>query len=309
MSPSVISPICWWRMMPLPSIDEGLGHAGRAERELDPAVEVGADRAGTDRHRWRGSGRGPRAGRGRRCRRSGRRAASSAISCGASARHGTHQLAKTLTRCGWPRRSDRRWRGRDGPATAGGRAKSGTRLADHAASGCSRLGRRVEAARRRCRRKISEHGQRQPEDQPALHAGASCRAARRRSRRSRPISASRPPSATSAPPSQIRVTNGFHHRRSCQRPCSVRLADRDVELAVEAGGDRRLAGLGRRRAEHAAPAGRSTNGAPSPRRAVEPRLDRGPVRPGDRLDAVEADAERADLRRSGPGARRPGSPW
>ena len=29
-----------------------------------------------------------------------------------------------------------------------------------------------------------------------------------------------PPIATSTPPSQISVTNGFHHRRNCQRPCS-----------------------------------------------------------------------------------------
>ena len=36
------------------------------------------------------------------------------------------------------------------------------------------------------------------------HAGRSARAGR--------------PSAISTPPSQIRVTNGFHHRRSCQRP-------------------------------------------------------------------------------------------
>ena len=66
----------------------------------------------------------------------------------------------------------------------------------------------------------------------------------------RPISDRKPPNATSAPPSQIRVTNGFHHSRSCQRPCVVRLAERDVELAVEHGLDRRLAGRRRRRAEH-----------------------------------------------------------
>ena len=51
---------------------------------------------------------------------------------------------------------------------------------------------------------------------------------------SRPISASTPPSAISTPPNQIKVTNGFHHRRSCQRPCSSLLADHGVELAVPA---------------------------------------------------------------------------
>ncbi len=32
---------------------------------------------------------------------------------------------------------------------------------------------------------------------------------------------------------QISVTNGFHHKRSCQRPCSSPLAEHGIELAVE----------------------------------------------------------------------------
>ena len=37
--------------------------------------------------------------------------------------------------------------------------------------------------------------------------------------RTRPMSDKRPPKATKPPPSQMKVTNGFHHSRSCHRPC------------------------------------------------------------------------------------------
>ena len=112
--------------------DEALGHARRAERDLDLAV--GSLPMRSNGSPWRrGTRRRPRAGRGWRCRRSSRPCAS-ARQHGASAMHGTHQLAKMLTRRGSPvARSADVKAGRSGdsaaearrPGPAGRRAASG----------------------------------------------------------------------------------------------------------------------------------------------------------------------------------------
>ncbi len=77
----------------------------------------------------------------------------------------------------------------------------------------------------------------------------------------------RRPARSAPPPSQIRVTNGFHHKRNCQRPCSSPLAEHGVELAVEQRRDRRFAGVGRRRRQKKRACGnRIERSRPSPRR-------------------------------------------
>ena len=110
---------------------EGLGHAGRADQELHPAYVVLADAAERvavlREEAFESSVRSrtamPTSGAPRR---------SSAASCGASAAHGTHQLAKMLTRCGWP--SARSALARPGrPGTAAASANCGHGLADHRA--------------------------------------------------------------------------------------------------------------------------------------------------------------------------------
>ena len=139
----------------------------------------------------------------------------SRISCGASAMHGTHQLAKTLSSRGSPLPNVGARQRRACSGSIGGSANAGSGLPTIAertmrsAGGNSPLATTASNS--------GERDERQP-DQPALHAHAS-RSAARRSRRSRPTSDSAPPSAISTPPSQINVTNGFHHSRSCQRPC------------------------------------------------------------------------------------------
>src|SRR5204863_4512237 len=94
-------------------------------------------------------------------------------------------------------------------------AELGHRLADQGGTDLA-VGRREEA-RRHHRQEGDEQAERHPQDQPP-HASASRNLARR-SRSSRPSSDRKPPKATIAPPSQIKVTIGFHHSRSCQRPC------------------------------------------------------------------------------------------
>ena len=190
-------------------------------RRPSPAPSAPAGRRrrrsrGTGRHRRRGSGRGPRAVAHRdavdRHAAAGERLELRRLDPARQAPAGEDvddlRLALAQVALDRPGR----------PGMPGGRSKSGTGWP----ISCE-LDRRVPPARRGRRRRrrgrATNSAERHPEDQPALHAGASS-AWPRRSRRRRPTSASRPPKATSAPPSQIRVTNGFHHRRSCQRPCS-----------------------------------------------------------------------------------------
>ena len=170
MSSSVISPICWWRMMPLAVDDEGLGHARRAELELDLAV------AGRRRSRSNGS---PYAAR-KAARSSGAvahgdavdrdAAPRSAASCGASTRHGRHQLAKTLTRCGRPAAQIGAAPGRDGPASPA-RARNRASAGRSSSTGCRGLRRRVEPRSDHARKSANSASGSQ-RMQP-LHAGAS----------------------------------------------------------------------------------------------------------------------------------------
>ena len=171
--------------------------------------------ARTDRRCARGRRRRPRACHGSRCASIGTPRRLSSLSTGASAMHGTHQLAKILTSRGLPVARSAEDRPRL-PGSAGGRVNAGTGRPS-AARGC--LSRR--AASRHAT--AADEGSRRPaagrnEGRGSFDASAPDRCAR--SRTSRPISASKPPKATSAPPSQINVTNGFHHSRNCQRPAS-----------------------------------------------------------------------------------------
>ena len=196
----------------------------------------------TGRRGGRGRRRRPRAGRGSRCRRSPRRWRFSSISSGASAMHGTHQLAKMLTRRGWPvaRSAEAR------PGLPGMRGRKREGRAPACRSACERIfvvGRAAQPPGHRADER-DQHEQRQEAQQRgSCERLLAADAAAARSRTSRPTSASRPPSAISTPPSQINVTNGFHHSRSCQRPCSSWLAEHGVELAVPAGVDRGFVGV------------------------------------------------------------------
>jgi hypothetical protein len=135
--------------------DEGLGHARRARGELDPAVGSAPIRCRTDRPSRRGRRRHPRAGRGSRRRRSARPSASEPSSCGASARQGTHQLAKTLTRRGRPeRRSALARPGMARHAAAGGRNRASA--CRSSASGSRSRARRDRGRTRRSHRKIAK---------------------------------------------------------------------------------------------------------------------------------------------------------
>ena len=195
---------------------EGLGHAGRAERHLHATVGVGADRpegiaiGGEELRDVLRPVAAPR------CRRSATPRRCSASSCGASIRQGMHQLAKMLTTCGWPRRSEALERPGP-PCMPGGRSKSGTGWpisADWIGRCFSQAQRRTTVPTRKTERRRAAAQKHRPS-----HARASTGRARR-SRRRRPIKASRPPSATIAPPSQIRVTNGFHQSLIWRRPFS-----------------------------------------------------------------------------------------
>ena len=265
--------------MPLAIDDEALGHARRAERDLHLLCGSLADPLIRDRRCGRGKRRRPRAGRGPRSRRS--------------------RTPSRLQLAAAP------WHFGDARHAPAGEDVEQARLAGREVARAERrLGRQRPAAARtpasacpsslRCDRRVGRR--RQPPDQAATSTTAAARAARSGRRGScvalpapfgrapcagaaatdAPSSASAPPSAISAPPSQIRVTNGFHHSRSCQPPDGVGLADDGVELAVPEGLDRRFVGLGRRIGEIAR-LRLQRDRARRPRVARSSRFDRRPV--------------------------------
>ena len=204
--------------MPLPSTTKVSGTPDEPSAIWTRLVGVGADRA--ERIAIVGEEAGessrPVADRDAVDRHAAPLRASS--SCGASAMQGTHQLAKMLTRRGSPPAkvgAGQARPARRAPAAARIRAPA----CRSAASGSLRSAGASEPDRDHDQ-EDDEHGQRHPEDQRAScqrlleRRRAGARAAAGRSapagRRARPA----------PPPSQIRVTNGFHHSRSCQRPCS-----------------------------------------------------------------------------------------
>ena len=112
--------------MPAAVDDEGLGHAGRAERELDAAVGVGADRAERIAIGRRGS-----------AARSSRPVADrDAVDRHAAPRErlelrrlgpaGNAPAGEDVDEARLAAREGRRWTGPGGPASAGGSANSGT---------------------------------------------------------------------------------------------------------------------------------------------------------------------------------------
>ena len=195
---------------PLPVDHEAFRHAGRAERQLHRALPVIAN---TGIRVAVLAQEGGERGRGVADRNAFDRHAQGLE---------THQLRRLRNTGDAPAREDvdqARLAGQRAAAGLagddGGQGDVGQRLADHRRADGTVCG--SEQAERHHGRDRDERRERRPE-QPALHATPS-RSALRRSRRQRPISDKAPPRATSAPPSQISVTNGFHHSLSCQRPC------------------------------------------------------------------------------------------
>ena len=106
--------------------DEGFRHARRAQRDLHAACVVGADTVERVAVARRGNRRHPRAGREWRCRRSSTPLAFSSPSSGASAMHGTHQLAKTVDQARLAARKIGRRQGRAGRAAPAASVNAGT---------------------------------------------------------------------------------------------------------------------------------------------------------------------------------------
>ena len=210
-----------------------------------------------------------------------------------------------LTTRGWPwRRATLARPGR--PGAAGGEIEFRHRLADQRRLDGA-LGRRVKAAGDEAE-EDQEDGQRHPETAGA-HAVASSSLWRCAARaRTRPISESKPPSATMHAAQPDQGDEGLPPEPQLPAPLRILLAERDVELAVPAGRRSPLRWSASAAVLNIRACGAMAKGVAvaAPRR--QPRLDRGPVRPGDRLDAVEAHRERPDTGASGPGWPRPKSP-
>ena len=215
-----MSPTCWSDDPPVAVDHEAFGHARRAERELHRAAPVVADRGHRDR----------------RCARGNRRIAGGVSRIAIAVDRDARLLQpQQLRRLGdardapagedveQARLARRRSRRSPGPACPARAAAARSRAAACRPSPSAPCGRRACSSPQPTT--ANSAGEQRPA--AARAASASCRTprsavarARRRSRRTRPSSDSAPPIATSAPPDQISVTNGFHHSRSCQRPCS-----------------------------------------------------------------------------------------
>ena len=270
--------------------------APRCRVVADPRIGIAVARAG--------SLRSPRAVSRIAIASIGTPAAFSRISCGASAMHGMHQLAKTLSSRGLPCRNAALAR----PGLPGTQRRQRERRAAACRPSPTAPSRSagVNSPLATTREQQREHRQRQPE-QPAASCPRLPHRAPRRSRRTRPSSDSAPPSAISAPPSQISVTNGFHHSRSCQRPCPSRLAEHGVELAVQHASRSRLRWSSVGGSAKKRDCGCSDDRAAVAASTLEPRLERRPVRrrsPARCRRASPCTARPAPARRR---ARRPAS--
>ena len=285
----MIGPMCCARMMPCPSTTKLSGTPDEPS-EIWTRLSASAPMR-SNGSPWRARKAATSSGRSRIAMASiatPRRFRSSRT--GASAAHGTHQLAKTLTSRGVAAREV--GRGEAGLAGQRGRQGEGGQALAFELGGDAVVARRRETPRHR------DHDQReddQRDEARAAHHSASTQAAAR---------------AQAAPPApdqrQQPAQRDEHAAEPDQRherlPPQAQLpapgggvlrAEHGVELAVPVGLDRGFAGGRRGLGEEAAL--RFEDRHPAAARGAQLGLERGPVGPGDGHDRPHLDQPRADL--------------